>query len=93
MIWTRFHSIVVAALFFVGLGFWAANNIVFASDYNRYQTQQEIRWMQYDERMLYQEYRDMVRLSSKTDAERRRLADIEHEMSILRDRIKAARSN
>ena len=91
MTWTHLHSACAAALFFVAAGFWTANNIVFASDYSRYQKQQELRWLQYDERQLYRDYREMMRIRNKTHADRQRLADLEHEMELKRSEIRAAR--
>jgi len=89
--WQRYGAILAVIIPIISGVWWAATNVVLAADYHRYQSEQAVRWLQYDARQLYDEYRDIRRMPSKTPTDMERMSDLEHEMKLKRDAINAAR--
>jgi len=90
-VWQRYGAILAVIIPVVSGVWWAATNVVLAADYHRYQSEQSVRWMMYDERQMWRDYQETRRIRSKSDADIRRLGELEHEMKLKRDEIKAAR--
>jgi len=91
MNWQKAGAILAVILPLVSAVWWASTNVVFASDYHHYQSQQKLRWMMYDQNQLWRDYQDVRRIPHKTPTDVERMQQLEHDMKLKRDEINAAR--
>jgi len=92
MNWQKISAIVSVLAVLVGAICWFSTNVVFASDFNQYQTLQQERWLQYDSDMLWRKYPELRSIPDKSPFEQKQLQDIERDMLDIQDKIKAIRS-
>jgi len=90
-VWQRYGAILAVILPIISGVWWAATNVVLAADYHRYQSEQAVRWLMYDENRLWRDYQETRHIRHKTETDRQRMADLEHELKLKRDAINAAR--
>ena len=90
MNWQRLAAITSVLSIMAGAGWWFVSNVVFAEDFNRFQQQEEIRWLMYDEDRLWREYQELKQMQ-QTPMVRKRIADIELRLQRTRDEIRALR--
>jgi len=70
----------------IALGTWTSANIVFASDFNRFKSQEAIRWLNYDEQRLRSEYYNLRNLRELTARDKRRLDEVNSELDLTTKR-------
>ncbi len=90
MNWQRIAAIASLLSVLAGSGWWFVNNVVFAEVFERFQVQETIRWLFYDEDRLWREYQELKQMQ-QTPMVRKRMADIELRLQRVRSEIQALR--
>jgi len=73
--------------------YWFASNVVMASDFQQYQTEQQVRWLQYDRRAAWQEYISLRQLANRTPNENKRMLELEGSIKDLERNIQSLRDH
>ena len=96
LIWNTWKTIIFsvsAALPLISGIYWLSTNLVFASDFNVYQKNQEVRWLMYDSDKLWREYSQLRMKHTRTSTEELRMLAIEQQMKNVSKEIEGLRKS